>query len=110
MSVRKLLMAVALLCAAAIIGWFLWPEKDYANFPPTTTGPWVAFGDSLTEGFGATEGNDYPSLLGRKLGVAIRNLGKSGETTSDGLNRVEEVARLEPRVVLLCFGGNDSLN
>jgi lysophospholipase L1-like esterase len=26
------------------------------------------------------------------------------------LKRIEEVAQLSPRVVLLCFGGNDSLN
>ena len=110
MSTRKLGVALALLCIAALCWWFLRPGTPWTNFPPTATGPWVAFGDSLTEGFGASEGNDYPSVLGRTLGVTVRNLGKSGETTSDGLNRVEGVARLEPRVVLLCFGGNDSLN
>ena len=101
---------VALVCIA-LVAWFLFrPGADYANLPPTASGPWVAFGDSLTEGFGATAGNDYVAVLGRKLGVSIRNLGKSGETTSDGLNRIQEVAQLSPRVVLLCFGGNDSLN
>ena len=110
MSTRKLGVALALLCIAALCWWLLRPGTAWTNFPPTATGPWAAFGDSLTEGFGATEGNDYPSVLGRTLGVTVRNLGKSGETTSDGLNRVEDVARLEPRVVLLCFGGNDSLN
>jgi len=108
-SLRKWLVAAVLFIAAAG-WWFLRSDVAYVNFPPTAAGPWVAFGDSLTEGFGATEGNDYPAVLGRKLGVSIRNLGKSGETTSEGLNRVEEVARMEPRVVLLCFGGNDSLN
>jgi acyl-CoA thioesterase I len=110
MSTRKLAVALALLCVAGLCWWFLRPGTDWTNFPPTATGPWVAFGDSLTEGFGATEGNDYPAVLGRRLSVTISNLGKSGETTSDGLKRVEDVAQLDPRVVLLCCGGNDSLN
>ena len=110
MSVRKSWLAVAILCIAAAGWWFLRANTNYTNLPPTATGPWVAFGDSLTEGVGATEGNNYPAVLGRKLGVTIRNLGKSGETTSDGLNRVEDVAAPQPRVVLLCFGGNDALN
>jgi len=110
MSIRKSWLAGAVLLIAAAGWWLLRSDTNYVNLPPTATGPWVAFGDSLTEGFGATEGNNYPAVLGRKLGVTIRNLGKSGETTSDGLNRVEDVAALQPRVVLLCFGGNDALN
>ena len=110
MSTRKLGVALALLCIAALCWWFLRPGIGWTNFPPTAKGPWVAFGDSLTEGFGASDANDYPAVLGRRLGMSISNLGRSGETTSDGLKRVDDVARLEPRVVLLCFGGNDSLN
>ena len=108
-SARKWWIVAALLCLAA--AWFFWRgSADYANYPPTAAGPWIAFGDSLTEGFGATEGNDYPAVLGRKLGVTIQNFGKSSETTSDGLKRIDHAAGLRPRVVLLCFGGNDSLN
>lgn len=95
---------------AALLIWLLRPEARYANFPPRATGPWVAFGDSLTEGYGASEGNNYPALLSRKLGVEIRNLGRAGETSVDGLKRLDDVVALHPRVVLLCFGGNDSLN
>jgi lysophospholipase L1-like esterase len=80
------------------------------NLPPSADGPWVAFGDSLTEGFGASEGATYPAVLGRELGVEIRNSGVSGHTTEDGLKRVDSVAALRPRVVLLCLGGNDGLN
>ena len=84
-------------------------KKDLVNLPPSAKGPWVAFGDSLTAGVGATEGQDYPSLLAAKLGVQIVNKGVPGSTTADALGRVDEVARLEPRVVLLCLGGNDGL-
>jgi lysophospholipase L1-like esterase len=93
--------------------FFIWHRSkssaNYANFPPRAGTVWVAFGDSLTSGYGADEGKDYPTVLGQRLGVKIENHGTSGETSQDGLNRVEEIVRLNPRVVLLCLGGNDGL-
>jgi acyl-CoA thioesterase-1 len=110
MRAKRLLLAFAVLFVGGLLWFLLQESRDYTNYPPTATGPWIAFGDSLTEGFGASEGKDYPEVLGRKLGVTIHNHGKSGETTSDGLKRLDEVVQLSPRVVLLSFGGNDSLN
>jgi len=110
MSVKRIL--ILLLLIGAIVGAFVWfggGGYDYRNLPPTADGPWVAFGDSLTEGHGASPGNDYPSLLGKRLGIDIQNLGKTGETSEDGLNRVGAVVALKPRVALICFGGNDAL-
>lgn len=107
---RAALIVLAVVAVVLLLIWLFRPERQFTNYPPRANGPWVAFGDSLTEGYGATAGSDYPALLSRRLGVAISNLGRSGETTSDGLKRVDEVAQLQPRVVLLCFGGNDSLN
>jgi lysophospholipase L1-like esterase len=110
MSIKRLALLVLLIGGAvAALFWLFGPSDDYRNLPPTADGPWVAFGDSLTEGYGASPGNDYPALLSKHLGMEIRNLGKSGETSEGGLQRVEEVAALKPRVVLLCFGGNDAL-
>jgi acyl-CoA thioesterase I len=110
MTLKRALVVVFAITAALLLIWWLRPEKQFANYPPRADGPWVAFGDSLTQGYGASEGNSYPALLSRQLGVEIRNLGRSGETSADGLKRVDEVAGLRPRVVLLCFGGNDSLS
>ena len=110
MSVKRIL--ILLLLIRAIVGavvWFGGGGYDYRNLPPTADGPWVAFGDSLTEGHGASPGNDYPSLLGKRLGIDIQNLGKTGETSEDGLNRVDAIVALKPRVALICFGGNDAL-
>jgi len=81
----------------------------YRNSPPTATGPWIAFGDSLTQGFGAAEGHDYPTVLEKKLGIPILNEGVGGDTSAEGLLRLPAVVGKNPRVVLLCFGGNDSL-
>jgi acyl-CoA thioesterase-1 len=107
---RLFWLAVAILGVVVLGFWLRREPADYVNLPPTASGPWVAFGDSLTEGYGASSGHDYPTLLGQRLGVQITNLGVSGETTADGLKRLENLARLRPRVVLLCLGGNDVLN
>src|SRR5438874_9057004 len=105
-KIRNLILATV----AVLLAWWLWPARfSYANFPPRATGPWIAFGDSLTAGYGAEPGHDYPTLLSRKLGVEIRNFGQYGDTSKDGLDRVEAGAGLNPRVVLLCLGGNDAL-
>ena len=74
----------------------------------------VAFGDSLTAGFGAESGYSYPDFLQKDLdraGLAwhVVNEGVSGDTTSDGVNRLSEVLAPKPRVVILEFGGNDGL-
>ena len=109
-SRRKLLLFI--LFAASLLLWRFWPGASgrWHNFPPTASGPWVAFGDSLTAGYGSEKaGADYPTQLGQRLGVLIQNLGVPGETSADGLKRLEDVAALQPRVVLLCFGGNDVL-
>jgi acyl-CoA thioesterase-1 len=74
----------------------------------------VAFGDSLTAGFGAEPGNSYPDYLqkdldNRGLKWRVVNAGVSGDTTTDGLNRLDEVLRPKPRIVIVEFGGNDGL-
>lgn len=106
---RRTLVLVGTLLLAVLV-WFFWPGRSwkFQNMPPTATGPWVAFGDSLTEGYGGGHGG-YPTHLSARLGVPIQNLGVSGETSADGLKRVDQVAALNPRVVLLCYGGNDVL-
>ena len=74
----------------------------------------VAFGDSLTAGFGADPGKSYPDVLQKEIdshGLHWRvvNAGVSGDTTTDGLGRVGEVLAYKPRVVIVEFGGNDGL-
>ena len=74
----------------------------------------VCFGDSLTAGFGADEGQSYPDFLQKDLdrdGFPYRvvNEGISGNTTKDGLDRVTDITALHPAVVVLEFGGNDGL-
>src|SRR5215203_5416949 len=107
-SRRKFFVLLAVVCGL-LVYWF-WPgSRNWENLPPKATGPWVAFGDSLTQGYGANAGADYPAQLSKLLGIPIQNLGVAGETSVDGLKRITDVEALEPQVVLLCFGGNDVL-
>jgi acyl-CoA thioesterase-1 len=74
----------------------------------------VAFGDSLTAGFGADAGDSYPDYLEKDLNAAgyhyqIVNQGISGNTTKDGVDRLQDVLSLKPALVIVAFGGNDGL-
>ena len=75
----------------------------------------VAFGDSLTAGFGLTEKESYPYLLQEKLkkegfDYEVVNAGVSGDTSIGGLERVDWVLGQENvQVLILELGANDLL-
>ncbi len=74
----------------------------------------VAFGDSLTAGFGVQADESYPAQLQRRLdslGYRFRviNAGVSGDTTAGGLRRVPWVLNNKPELVILELGANDGL-
>lgn len=70
----------------------------------------VAFGDSLTDGVGASEGNAYPDVLSQLTGLEVVNAGVSGEVTAQGVQRLPLVLEThEPDLVILMEGGNDIL-
>jgi acyl-CoA thioesterase-1 len=85
-------------------------EMAAADTRPIVT----CFGDSLTAGYGTEPGESYPDDLQRLFDAQgyryrVANAGVSGETTKDGVARVERVAAKHPRIVVLEFGGNDGL-
>lgn len=74
----------------------------------------VAFGDSLTAGYGVPAQAAYPSLLGERLRAEgfdyrVVNAGVSGDTTAGGLRRVDWALRLKPDIVIVELGANDAL-
>lgn len=74
----------------------------------------VAFGDSLTAGYGTNPGESYPDNLQRDLDARgyhyrVLNQGVSGNTTKDGVERLPSILALHPQVVIVAFGGNDGL-
>jgi lysophospholipase L1-like esterase len=73
------------------------------------TGVVVAFGDSYTEGTGATRAEAYPALLERHLGRTVINAGVNGETAMEAMARIErDVLRHEPVLVIVEFGVNEA--
>ncbi len=83
-------------------------REEITNYPVKGT-KIVALGDSLIQGIGATKQNELPSLLAKKIGLPILNMGISGNTTADGLARIDKVIEQKPDIVLLLLGGNDFL-
>ena len=73
----------------------------------------LAFGTSLTSGYGASPGLGYPEQLQRRLdagGYSYRvvNMGVPGDTTGSGRARINRALALNPAIVILELGGNDS--
>ena len=79
--------------------------------------PILALGDSLFAGYGLEPGQSYPARLeaalrARGINARIANAGVSGDTTADGLQRLDFALDNQPRVpalVLISLGGNDML-
>jgi acyl-CoA thioesterase-1 len=75
----------------------------------------VAFGDSLTAGFGLAEIESYPYLLQNRLNkegydYEVVNAGVSGETSLGGRERIDWVLEQERvEILILELGANDLL-
>jgi acyl-CoA thioesterase I len=74
----------------------------------------VCFGDSLTAGYGAEFGKSYPDYLQADLDAKgyhyrVVNEGISGNTTKDGVERLDSIVTMKPAIVVVEFGGNDGL-
>lgn len=70
----------------------------------------VVLGDSIASGVGSGRGESYPDLLAARLGTEeVVNAGVSGNTTADGLARLDEVLAEDPWLVIVELGGNDFL-
>ncbi len=74
----------------------------------------IALGDSLTAGLRVDPELNYPARLQATIDSAgyryrVVNAGVSGDTSAQGLNRLDTVRRLHPVVVIVELGGNDGL-
>jgi acyl-CoA thioesterase I len=74
----------------------------------------LAFGDSLTAGFGLADADGFVAQLQAALadrGVSARviNAGVSGDTTAGGLARLDWALGDDPQLVIVELGANDGL-
>lgn len=74
----------------------------------------LAFGTSLTQGYGLPPGTEYTTVLQEKLKVAgidakIINAGVSGDTSADGLSRLDWSLADKPQAAIVEMGSNDAL-
>ena len=74
----------------------------------------VTFGDSLLAGYGLAASDGFTTQMQRHLneqGLAVEviNLSVSGNTTADGLTRIDQILAIQPDGVLLALGSNDAL-
>lgn len=74
----------------------------------------VAFGNSLTAGYGVLPEESYPARLQSIIDAAgypyrVVNAGVSGDTSSQGVNRLQAIIDLRPAIVIVELGANDGL-
>ena len=73
------------------------------------------FGDSLTAGYGLSEEQAFPAIVGKMLNdkydnrYEIINAGLSGETSAGGKNRINWVLQQPVDILVLELGANDGL-
>lgn len=107
--VKTLLVACGIAIAAA--GAMSAEDRVRANEAEPVI---VAFGDSLTAGFGLAAGDAFPAQLERALrakgqNVRVVNAGVSGDTAADGLARFDWSMPQDASAVIIELGANDAL-
>src|SRR5437763_16122090 len=74
----------------------------------------LAFGDSLTSGYGVPRGSGYPEQLQKKLDAQgykyrVVSMGVSGDTSGGGRDRMKGALAANTAIVILELGANTGL-
>jgi acyl-CoA thioesterase I len=122
-SIMKLfLFSVLLLALSGLAACRGEPSKQEAPNapPPAPSAPAksapkiIAFGDSLTAGYGLRPEESFPSLLQKRLDAdgyeyEVVNAGVSGDTSAGGVRRIDWSLEGGAQMVILELGANDIL-
>ncbi|MBP5616456.1 MAG: hypothetical protein J6X06_01480 [Elusimicrobiaceae bacterium] len=103
---KKILIAAV--CVMGLFYLFKGKKPEVKNFPNANHAV-VAFGDSLTAGYGVPSGASYPDVLAQKISRPVVNLGLSGDTAANAPTRLPQVLAQRPYMVLIEFGANDRI-
>ena len=97
--------------ARRILGFLLFAVSTISQATPVI----LIVGDSLSAGFGISQEQSWPALLGKRLAKegfphTVVNISISGETTSGGLARLAPALKQhQPEIVIIALGANDGL-
>ncbi len=74
----------------------------------------LAFGDSLTAGYGLAKADSFPAKLEKSLraegvNASVINAGVSGDTTAGGRTRLDWVLSSKPHLTIVELGANDAM-
>lgn len=106
---KNTLIIFAGVAVIAALGYTLFFKKPaLTNYPPRQ-GPIVAFGDSLVQGVGSSQEGGFVSRVSTSINEPIENMGRSGDTTAQALERLPEVVARHPSIAIVLLGGNDYL-
>jgi acyl-CoA thioesterase-1 len=115
-KMKKLHFLTLLQTTVFLIGCII--TLPYANVSASETitpQTLLVLGDSLSAGYGISQGKNWTDLLQAKLvqkgkNIHLVNASISGDTTANGLNRLPQaLAEFKPAMVLIELGANDGL-
>ncbi len=117
-NIKIILIIVALVVVSSLI-WFFYFRADEKNIvleknQGEATYTIIAFGDSLTAGYGLPLYESYPEQLeeilkAKGLEIKVINAGVSGETTKGNNERANFIKEQNPDMIIWGIGGNDAL-
>ncbi len=115
----KIILIIVIVILAIFSLWYftLKDDKKEVNLKQNNPGAKytiVAFGDSLTAGYGLPLSESYPYQLEERLkaegiDVKVINAGVSGETTKGNNERATFIKEQNPDMIIWGIGGNDAL-
>jgi acyl-CoA thioesterase-1 len=112
MALRTAVLPFAL--ASVIVGGACQSASGPASPSTQVNRVIVAFGDSLTAGYGLDPSRAFPAVLQDylrrdRLPFTMVNAGVSGDTTASALSRMPGVLARKPAIVIVALGANDGL-
>jgi len=118
-NAKIILIGVVGIVLAICSFWYVLLKEDTKEIQVKTTDERsaytiVAFGDSLTAGYGLPLSESYPVQLEERLktkglDVTVVNAGVSGETTKGNNERAMFIRDQKPNMIIWGIGGNDAL-
>ncbi len=118
-TTKVILISVLTLSLMSLLLWYFLSEKNLKTTRPVVNDneeqyTIVAFGDSLTAGYGLPLNESYPNQLeeilnNRGFDLKIINAGVSGETTKGNNERASFIRDQNPDMIIWGIGGNDAL-